>query len=109
MILQLSGTIRHSASGWYVINDVGHVPTGFGTITTMADRVRVHYAFIPNTVSSFQATTDEGFASAAVRVGASVALTHVDVFFYMGTSQTPVNPALLTKANANVWLTGWFD
>lgn len=106
---ELSGTIRHSTSGWYVINDAGHQPTGFGTIETLPDRVRIWYAAPVLKVGSVQVTPDESFTAAGVRVGASVGLERMDVFFYMGTSQTPVNPALLTRANANVWVTGWFD
>lgn len=104
----LSGTIRHSVTGWYVINDAAHQPTGFGTIETLPDRVRVWYATPVAKVGSVQVTPDESFTAAGVRVGASVGLERMDVFFYMGTSQTPVNPAQLTRANANVWVTGWF-
>lgn len=106
--LMLSGTIRHASTGWYAINNASHTPTGIGTIDTLPDRVRVWFAFAPSSISSLQATPDESFTAAGVRVGASVGLEYVDVFFYMGTSQTPVDPRLLTRANANVWLTGWF-
>lgn len=105
---QLSASIRHATAGWYAISDPAHTPQGIASVQTLADRVRVHYSFTPVSITSVQATPDDQFAAAAVRVGVSVGLTYVDVFFYMGTSQTPVNPALLTRANANVWLTGWF-
>lgn len=108
MIPKLSASIRHTSNGWVAINDAGHTPTGIYQIQTLPTCVRVWYSFTPTTISSVQATPDESFAAAGVRVGASVGLEYVDVFFYMGTSQTPVNPALLTRANANVWLTGWF-
>jgi hypothetical protein len=84
------------------------VPYGFGQVETLPDRVRVWYSFNPAMIESLQVTPDETFTSASVRVGASVGLDYVDVFFYMGSSRTPVNPALLTCAGANVWITGWF-
>ena len=104
----LSGSIRLYSGSWATISDAGHTPTGFGQIETLADRVRVHYDFPVTSVSSVQVTPDEAFTAAGVRLGASVGLNHVDILFYMGTSQTPVNPALLTRAGANVWITGFF-
>ena len=76
----------------------------------LRDRVRVYYAFTAEKVSSLQATPDESFAAANVRVGASVALDHADIFFYMPSyGSRPVPPSLLSKSNANVWITGIFD
>ncbi len=105
---QLSASVRQATAGWYAITDAGHAPQGIASVQTLADRVRVHYSFTPTQITSVQATPDDQFSAAAVRLGVSVGLTYLDVFFYLGTSQTPVNPALLTRANANVWLTGWF-
>ncbi|MBT2484850.1 MULTISPECIES: hypothetical protein [unclassified Microbacterium] len=105
----ISGTIRRvSATAWQAINDAGHTSTGIASVELKLDRLRVHYTFTAAKVSSFHATPDEQFTAANVRVGASVGLAYADIFFYMGTSVTPVNPALLSKENANVWLTGWF-
>lgn len=109
MTPQLSGTVRHTATGWAAVDDSTHTPTGIALIETLADRVRVWYGFSPVGIGSVQATPDEQFAAAGVRVGASVGMEYLNLFFYIGSSQTPVNPALLTRAGANVWLTGWFD
>jgi hypothetical protein len=106
----VSGTIRWvSSTQWIVLDDAGHTPTGISSVTLLPDRVRVNYNFTATKVSSLQVTPDEAFSSASVRVGASVGLTYADIYFYMGTSQTPVNPALLSKSGANVWLTGFFN
>jgi len=107
----ISGTIRWvNSTTWEPVADAGHTPTGITSVTVLSDRVRVNYDFTAEKVSSFQATPDEAFASADVRVGASVGLTYADIFFYMPAyGSTPVNPALLSKAGANVWLTGWFE
>lgn len=106
----VSGTIRWvNSTTWTVLDDAGHTPTGIASVQVMADRVRVNYTFTAEKVSSFQATPDESFASADVRVGASVGLSYTDVFFYMPSyGASPVPPKLLSKAGANVWLTGWF-
>lgn len=105
------GTIRWvDASEWEVLNDTGHEPMGISSVELMSDRVRVHYTFTADKVLSLQATPDEAFASADVRVGASVAVSHADIYFYSPTyGSTPINPALLSKSGANVWLSGWFQ
>jgi hypothetical protein len=109
-IAPVSGTIRWvDPTTWEAITDAGHEPTGIASVELMANRVRIHHDFTATKVSSVQVTPDEAFASVAVRTGASVGLTYTDVFFYLpATGSTPVNPALLTKAGANVWVTGIF-
>ena len=107
--LTISGTIRWiNSSTWVALDNAGHRPIGIASVQVMSDRVRVHYDFTAGHVSSVQVTPDEGFASAGVRVGASVGFTYMDIYFYMGTSSTPVNPTLLSKSGANVWITGTF-
>lgn len=106
----LSGTIRRvSASAWDVVDDAGHCSRGIASVELRADRVRVHHDFTAWKVSSLQATPDDAFSASNVRVGASVGYAYTDIYFYMGASSAPVSPALLSKAGANVWLTGWFE
>lgn len=103
----VSGTIRWvSATQWEALDDPGHVPLGIDTVTVHPTYVRVDYDFTADRVGSCQVTVDEAFASANVRVGASVGVDHLIVYFYMPSyGSTPVPPALLSKANANVWIT----
>lgn len=104
----VGGTIRwQNSTTWATVTDAGHVSEGIASVELLTDRVRVHFSECHAKVSSFQATPDEQFTSASVRVGASVGLCYADVFFYM-TGTTPVSPALLSKAYANVWITGFF-
>jgi hypothetical protein len=106
----LSGTVRRmSATSWVALEDVGHTSRGIADVELRSDRVRVHHAFTAWKVSSFQATPDDSFTAAGVRVGASVSYGYTDLLFYMGASQVPVDPSLLSRAGANVWLTGWFE
>lgn len=109
-LIMLGGSIRYlNASSWATIDDAGHTPIGIGGVQIVAsDRVRVSYTQEAEKVVTFSVTVDEAFAAAGVRCGASVGLTYADIFFYMGTSQTPVNPGLLSRAGANVWLHGLF-
>ena len=82
-------------------------PTGPSKRITTTSPGLISPAFTAEKVSSLQATPDESFAAANVRVGASVALDHADIFFYMPSyGSRPVPPSLLSKSNANVWITG---
>jgi len=106
----VSGTIRWvDSETWIALNDAGHRPSGIASVEPLADRVRVTYSECAEKVGHLQATPDEQFAAAGVRVGASVGLCYADVFFYMGASDVPVNPGLLSRQGANVWLSGEFD
>lgn len=106
---QLATTIRNTGNGWSVISDDTHTPVGVASVQVFPDRVRVFYDFAAVSVMSLQATPDEAFAAADVRVGASVGIDYVDIYFYLPAyGTTPVNPALLTREGANVWITGWF-
>jgi len=103
----VSGTIRWaSKTRWTVLTDAGHQPTGLSRVEVRKDRIRVHYGFTAAKVGSLQATPDETYTAANVRVGASVGLTYVDLFFYKGTKR--LNPATLSHKGANVWITGTF-
>lgn len=103
----LSGTIRWvNSTTWVALDDAGHQPTGIDSVELLSNRVRVHYETDIEKVGSCQVTPDEAFASADVRVGASVGLEYLDVYFYMPSyGATPVPPSLLSKAGANVWIT----
>lgn len=105
----LSGTIRWRPDGsWATISDAAHEPVGFGVVECLPDRVRVHYAEPVSVIHSVQVTPDEAFTAAGVRCGASVGLEFLDVQFFMS-GASPVPPALLSRAGANVWITGHFS
>lgn len=107
----LSGTIHWTSPiSWATIDDATHQSTGIASVETYSDHVRINYTFVASKVSSVQVTPDEAFASADVRVGASVGLDHLDLYFFMPSYGTaPVPPGLLTKSGANIWITGLFD
>ena len=95
-------------ASWGLIDNTTHTPYGVSRVEVRKDRVRIHFAFKASQVRDFTVGVDEGYASANVRVGASVGLSYTDVFFYMGSSSKPVNPAQLSRAGANVWFSGSF-
>ena len=100
---------RVSGTVWEYLDDSGHSPTGVTSVSITSTYVQVNYSFTATKVSSWQNTVDEAFAAAGaggVRCGASVGTTYARIYFYMGTSATPVDPGALSTAGANVWVTG---
>lgn len=107
--LEVYGTVRWvDRDSWMVLDDAGHQPSGIASVVPYSNRVRVTYDECVYRVGYLHVTPDEAFTAAGVRVGASVGLCYADLFFYMGTSQTPVDPRLLSRAGANVWISGEF-
>lgn len=106
--VEVGGVLRNTGSGWYVLNDAAHESSGLTTITQTATYIEVNHPVGALKVHELQVTPDEYYASVGIRVGASVGLTYTRIFFYQGTSATPVNPATLTASNGNLWLSGSF-
>lgn len=103
--VSVMGTIRWTSStSWVALTDAGHQPQGIASVQVLPSRVRVYYETAVSKVGVCSVTPDEGFAATNVRVGASVGLSYLDVFFYQGTSSTPLSPATLSKRGANVWV-----
>lgn len=111
--VMIGGSYRRiDATTWAAIADSGHEPLNTSTPTIVSsNRLRIPYTFTASKVISVSVTVDEAFAGAGsggVRVGASVGLTYLDVYFYIGTSSTPVDPGALSTAGANIWVQGLF-
>jgi len=104
-------TIRRvDATTWQALDDAGHSPENIFGVEYRSTCVRVHYAFTASKVITTAVTPDESFAASDVRVGASVGLSYLDVSFYMNAyGTTAIDPALMTKAGANVWVDGRFE
>lgn len=101
----VAGSIRwQSSTAWAPINDAGHEPVGIARVDLHSTHLRVVYDEPVDKVIACSVTPDEGFTAAGVRVGASVGLTYVAIYAYMGDSSTPVSPATLSRAGANIWL-----
>jgi hypothetical protein len=110
----ISGTIRNTGSGWSLLNESGHQPSGISGVVTNPDNIEIQHDVGALKVSSFQVTPDETFAAAGLRVGISVGLTLSRIYLYTqpGTLQTPAPPAApagITAANGNIWITGWLE
>lgn len=101
---------RVNATTWEFIDDGNHVPVGVSSISMTSTYVLITGNFVGKAVASCSVTPDETFSQAAVRVGASVGLSTIRVYFYMGAAgSAPVNPGLLSAAGANVWVYGVWE
>lgn len=78
----LSAVIRNSGSGWEMIDDGGHRPSGIQAIATRADRIELQHAVGGQRVSSLQVTPDEVFAAQGLRCGASVGIDLTNIYLY---------------------------
>lgn len=68
----LSAALRNSGSGWGLIADTGHQPTGISDVITHDDHIEIVHDVDGVTVSSLQVTVDETYARLGVRAGVSV-------------------------------------
>lgn len=72
--------IRNTGTGWQLINDAVHTPTGFTGITELAGgQLRIDHNFGATAVSSMVITPDETFSKLGLEAGASVGLNSSDI------------------------------
>ncbi|MFD3654325.1 hypothetical protein [Streptomyces sp. NPDC058620] len=105
----ISCAVRNPGSGWGVIFDAAHSPSGVSGVIQRADHLELTHAVGAVRVSSLQVTPDEWYAARALRVGASVGLALTRIYMYSGTSTTPVDPATLVASSGNLWITGFLE
>lgn len=96
-------------AGWEVLTDEGHAPSGVAGVVQHPTYLELTHEVAAVKVSSVQVTPDEYWAARGLRVGASVGLAWTKLFFYSGTSTTPVNPASLASPTGNLWVTGLLE
>jgi len=107
---EIGGTARRrDGNSWELLDDDGHRPEGIRSVEMTGSYVQVNYDFSGTKVTSFTVTPDDAFSSKGVRVGASVGLNYARLFFYMGSSETPVNPGLLSTSGSAVFIHGLFE
>lgn len=115
-LVAVGGTIRRclpasaSWASWELLVDEHHKPVGFDRVEVVERRfLRLHYSTTFEQVVTAAVVPDEGFAAVPdFRVGPSVGCSYMDIYLYMGASQTPVDPGLFSKAGANLWVSGLF-
>lgn len=77
----IAGTIRNTGTGWHVIDDTGHRPTGVTGVTASATSIAVAFAATAKIVS-FVCGPDETYAAWGLRVGASVGTSSANISCY---------------------------
>ncbi|MEV8354615.1 hypothetical protein ACFVTT_38705 [Streptomyces niveus] len=110
----LSCVLRNTGSGWEILADTGHNPSGVVGVTQHATYLELQHAATATKVSSFQVTPDETFAARGLRVGASVGLATTRLYLYTalptgGTSVPPADPATVVASSGNFWVTAFME
>lgn len=101
----LGGVLRNDGTGWAILDDAGHRPTGITGVTQFTNRLEIAHAIGAVKVSTVQVSPDEYYTARDYHVGASVGLAKTVIYIYKGASTTPINPATLDSASGNFWFT----
>jgi hypothetical protein len=103
----VSCALRNTGTGWTVINDSGHMPSGCSGVVQRADHLELQHDVGAVRVSSLTVTVDETYAKAGIRCGASVGFALSRIYCHTGAAGTaPLEPATLTASTGNLWVYG---
>jgi hypothetical protein len=102
----ISCALRNTGSGWQLIADTAHAPSGVSGVIQHPDHLEITHAVGAVRVSSMQVTPDEYYAARAVRCGVSVGLDLSRIYLYKGTPTMSIDPATLVASSGNLWITG---
>lgn len=105
----ISCAIRNTGSGWAVISDAAHAPSGVTGVIQHPTHLEITHSVGPVRVSSLQVTADETYQRLGVRPGASVGLALSRIELYKGTSTTPLDPVTVVASSGNLWITGFLE
>lgn len=110
----LSCVLRNGGSGWEILADAGHSPSGVTGVVTHPTYLELVHATTALKVSSLQVTPDEAFAARGLRVGASVGLATTRLFLYTalptgGGAVPPADPAAVVASSGNLWVTALLE
>lgn len=108
----ISGTIRPTATGWQLLEDAGHRPSGIAGVTQFSDRIEIQHPVGATVfVSSFQVTTDETLKSLfGLHASISAGLDHSVIRLTRGGDAGPyINPTTIAAANGNIWISGQLE
>lgn len=78
----VAGALRNTGSGWQVIEDSGHQPTGITGVVTRADHIELQHSVGGAQVSFMQVGVDETYAALGLRCGASVGIDASKIYLY---------------------------
>lgn len=106
----LSCALRNTGSGWGLINDAAHEPSGITGVVEHPTYLEILHAVGAVQVSSLTVTVDETFAKSALRCGASVGLDHSFIYLHSGAAgSAPLDPATVVATNGNLWVLGFME
>lgn len=104
----VSCALRNTGTGWHIIDDRGHTPSGCTSVVEHADHLELRHPVGAVRVSSVTVTVDETYARAGLRAGVSAGFDLSRIYLYTGSPGTPpFNPAAVAATTGNLWVQGY--
>lgn len=105
----VSCALRNTGTGWAVISNTGHEPSGITGLVQNSDHIELQHSISATRVISMLVTPDETYAQVGLRAGASAGLTLSRIYLYSGASgSAALDPATVSAASGNLWVSGLF-
>lgn len=105
-IAMIGCALRNKGSGWHVIADSGHDPSGVTAVVEHPTHLEIKHPVGAVRVLRMQVTVDEYYASTGLRCGPSAGLAMSRIELYCGESAVPIDPATLVAPYGNLWVSG---
>jgi hypothetical protein len=113
-LIVVAGTIRNDGGGWYVLNDIDHVPVNIASVTSSLHSINIEYLFTAKRVVTLISSPDEVLAACGVHVGAAAGLKSADLTvsrsgLFGVFKMSPVAIDTTRYPWSNIWIYGLFE
>lgn len=100
----VSGTLRNTGAGWFVLTDAGHIATNISSVSVENGEIRIDYGRTATKVHSLTVTPDEVYSD-QYRCGANVGLSF-SLITIRNRAGGKVDASTISSAGGNFWIYG---
>lgn len=102
---EIAGVVRNEGAGWFFIDDEGHAPLGFSSVSVVGDSLRLTYSELASKVVSVFGGVDETMGSRGLTFGPSVGIDYANFLLFMPFAcWVDKNVGLFSFGNIDPWL-----